>query len=102
MHAKVKDLHRGIAEVNVAAPPNLFLVDAVETMVGAQECRHGGERCQLGKLFAGTDPVSLDCFGMELLQSVYPQLNLIKSKVKHINYAHKHGVGEKAYKIVEL
>jgi uncharacterized protein (DUF362 family) len=63
MHAKIKNIHKGIAEVNLACPTNLFIVDAVETLIKAQECRHGGCPAKLDTMLAGTDPVSLDGFG---------------------------------------
>ena len=72
MHSKIKNLHKGIAEVNVACPTNLFIVDAVETLIKAQECRHGGCPTKLNIMIAGTDPVSLDTFGLKLLQKVAP------------------------------
>jgi len=102
MHAKIKDLHKGIAEVNVAAPTNLFIVDALETLIEAQECRHGGSHCKLDTLLAGTDPVSLDCFGMDLLQKVDPQLGKYQKSIKHINYAQEYGVGKKDYTILKI
>jgi uncharacterized protein (DUF362 family) len=47
-HARIKSITKGIAEVNAAVPKSLFIVDAVETMVKAQECRHGGCAAPLG------------------------------------------------------
>jgi uncharacterized protein (DUF362 family) len=99
MHAKIKDLHKGIAEVNVACPTNLFIVDAVETLTKAQECRHGGCLTKLGIIIAGNDPVSLDTFGQKLLQKV--DVNLEKN-IKHLNYAKEYGIGKKDYKIIKI
>jgi len=44
--------------VNSAVPTNLFIVDAVQTMVKAQEYRHGGCPAELGLMISGVDPVS--------------------------------------------
>jgi uncharacterized protein (DUF362 family) len=102
MHTKLKDIQKGIAEVNVAVPTNLFIVDVVQTMVKAQECRHGGCPTELGAMIAGTDPVSLDCFGLDLLQKVEPQLKAKKSNMRYIDYASDYGVGNKHYEIHKI
>jgi uncharacterized protein (DUF362 family) len=102
MHTKLKDIQKGIAEVNVAVPTNLFIVDAVQTMVKAQECRHGGCPAQLGAMIAGTDPVSLDCFGLDLLQKVEPELKARKSKMRYIDYASDYGVGNTDYEVRKI
>ena len=99
MHAKIKNLHKGIAEVNVAYSTNLFIVDAVETLTKAQECRHGGYPAKLGTIIAGIDPVSLDTFGQKLLQKV--DINL-EENIKHLNYAQEYGVGKKDYRIIKI
>jgi len=91
--------HKGIAEVNVACPTNLFIVDAVETLTKAQECRHGGCPAKLGTIIAGTDPVSLDAFGQKLLQKV--DINL-EENIKHLNYAQEYDVGKKDYRIIKI
>jgi uncharacterized protein (DUF362 family) len=74
MHAKIKNIHKGIAEVNLACPTNLFIVDAIQTLIKAQECRHGGCPAELDTLLAGIDPVSLDNYGQKLLQKVDQKL----------------------------
>jgi uncharacterized protein (DUF362 family) len=99
MHAKLKNIQKGIAEVNAALPTHLFIVDAVQTMVKAQECRHGGCPADLGVMIAGADPVSLDCFGMELLQKVDPEFREKKANMRYIKYASDYGVGSTAYEI---
>ena len=96
MHAKIKDIHKGIAETNLANKTNLFIVDAIETLIKAQERRHGGCKAKLNSMIAGTDPVALDTFGHQLLQKLDPT---IMENVKHIDYAQKIGVGKKEYKI---
>jgi len=102
MHTKLKSIQKGIAEVNAAVPTNLFIVDAVQTMVKAQECRHGGCAIDLGVMIAGTDPVSLDCFGWDLLRKVEPELGARKSNVKYIDHASDYGVGSTKYEIIKV
>ena len=102
MHTKLKDIQKGIAEVNAAVPTNLFIVDAVQTMVKAQECRHGGCPAELGVMIAGTDPVSLDCFGLDILQKVEPELRTRKSSTKYIDYASDYGVGNTDYEVHKI
>jgi uncharacterized protein (DUF362 family) len=99
MHSKIKDIHKGIAELNVACSTNLFIVDAVETLIKAQECRHGGCPAKLGTLIAGVDSVSLDTFSQKLLRKV--DFNL-EEKIKHLDYAEQYGVGKKEYKILKI
>lgn len=102
MHTKLKNIQKGIAEVNAVVPTNLFIVDAVQTMVKAQECRHGGCPAELGAMIAGTDPVSLDCFGLDLLQKVEPELKSKKSNMRYIDYASDYGVGNTDYEIRKI
>jgi uncharacterized protein (DUF362 family) len=99
MHAKIKDIHKGIAEVNLTNKTNLFIVDAIETLTEAQEFRHGGCKAKLNTMIAGTDPVALDTFGHELLKKIDPT---IRKNIKHINYAQQYGVGKKDYKIKRI
>ncbi|MHC1587136.1 MAG: DUF362 domain-containing protein, partial [Candidatus Syntropharchaeia archaeon] len=54
---RAKDIHRGIAELNTIVLPDLFIVDAVYTLTGANEIRHGGKKRKLGYMLAGKDPV---------------------------------------------
>jgi uncharacterized protein (DUF362 family) len=102
MHTGLKNIQKGIAEVNVAVPTGLFIVDAVQTMVKAQECRHGGCPADLGVMIAGADPVSLDCFGLDLLQKVEPELREKKSSMRYIDYASDYGVGNKEYELRKI
>ncbi len=103
MHCKAKNIHKGIAEANVAVPANLFIVDAVETMIKAQECRHGGCPAQLNTMIAGTDPVSLDLLGLELLKRLEPRFESRNVQaLKHIKYALDYGMGKQDYSIKEL
>jgi uncharacterized protein (DUF362 family) len=103
MHARIKNLNKGIAEVNAAVPTNLFIVDAVETMFKAQECRHGGCTAKLGYMLAGTDPVAIDYFGLQLLQEVEPMFEENKQKaMRYIDYAESIGVGSKKHTLIEI
>jgi uncharacterized protein (DUF362 family) len=103
MHAKIKNINKGIAEVNAAVPTNLFIVDAVKTMIKAQECRHGGCNAKLGYMLAGTDPVALDYFALQLLQEVEPQFEENKQKaLKYIEYAESIGVGSEKHTLTEI
>ena len=100
MHCKVKSLNKGIAEVNAAIPTNLFIVDAVQTMIRSQECRHGGCPVQLNAMIAGTDPVSLDLFGLQLLKQLEPKFEEKKNQaLRYIEYAAKYGLGIKDFEI---
>ena len=99
MHAKIKDIHKGIAELNTAIQTNLFIVDAIETLIKAQECRHGGCLAKLGTMISGTDPVSLDNYGKQILQKVDPNL---PKNIKHIEYAQQYGIGKEDYITIKI
>jgi uncharacterized protein (DUF362 family) len=102
MHTRLKSIQKGIAEVNAAVHTNLFIVDAVQTMVKAQECRHGGCPAKLGVMMAGADPVSLDRVGLDLLRKVEPKLRAKKSNLRYIDYASDYGVGNVNYEIRKI
>jgi len=103
MHLGIKNIHKGIAELNVAASPHLFIVDAVQTFTSAQEARHGGRRKDLGYMLAGTDPVSLDCFGLELLEGIEPKLGgKSPEDIPHLKYSLDYRVGSKEFKAEEI
>ena len=103
MHCKVKSIDKGIAEVNVAVPTNLFIIDAVETMIKAQECRHGGCPARLNTMIAGTDPVSLDLFGLQLLKRLEPKFEHKRNQaLKYIEYASDYGLGMKDFTTREV
>jgi uncharacterized protein (DUF362 family) len=103
MHCKVKNIDKGIAEVNAAVPTNLFIIDAVETMINAQECRHGGCPAKLNTMIAGTDPVSLDLFGLQLLKRLEPKFEYKKDQaLKYIEYASDYGLGIKDFTTKEI
>jgi uncharacterized protein (DUF362 family) len=103
LHMGIKNIHKGIAELNVAARPHLFIVDAVQTFTSAQEVRHGGRAIDLGYMLAGTDPVSLDCFGLELLQELEPKLgNKSPEDIPYLKYSLDYQVGSKEFKAEKI
>jgi len=90
-----KDIFRAIAEVNTLIKPSLFIVDAVETLIKTNERRHGGIPIKLGYMLGGTDPLSLDAFGLQLLG----QLDLkLRGKsfqdIPYLDYAAKLAIGD--------
>jgi uncharacterized protein (DUF362 family) len=102
MHCKIKSLTKGIAETNTAIHTNLFIVDALETMTDAQECRHGGCPAKLNTMIAGTDPVALDMYGLQLLSKLEPKLKQEKNQaLKYIEYSASIGVGNQQYDLKE-
>ncbi len=98
-----KDVHRVIAELNTIIKPHFYIVDAVETLVGVQEVRHGGKPRALGYMLASRDPLSLDIVGLELLKKVEPRLQT-KSYVDiaHLKHAKGLGIGQTSYTIRNL
>ncbi|MEA2020294.1 MAG: DUF362 domain-containing protein [Patescibacteria group bacterium] len=103
VHSPLKSLPKVIAEVNAYAKTDLFVVDAMETLVDAQEIRHGGIKRNLGYMLAGKDPVALDSFGLNLLKRVDAKLeNLGPANIEHIKLAEKYGVGNLEYESEEL
>jgi uncharacterized protein (DUF362 family) len=103
MHVGAKDIHKGIAELNVAAKPDVLIVDAVQTLVCAQEARHGGEPVDLDYMLAGTDPVALDCLGLEILREVEPRLaGAAPQDVPQLRYAIEYGVGSPEFDVREV
>ena len=98
-----RDVHKTIAELNQVVKPDLYVVDAVQTLITTNEVRHGGQPRKLGCMLAGTDPVSLDVVGLELLKEVEPKLRGKHfSDILHLKYAVNLGIGEPRYEIVEL
>ena len=103
MHVGMKNIHRSIAEVNAISTPNLFIVDAVETLLGAQEARHGGRSAKLGYMLAGVDPVALDSVGVRLLAKVDEDMRGVKPEdIPHLQYAIDYGLGNPKPKIERL
>jgi uncharacterized protein (DUF362 family) len=96
------DAHKVIAELNEVMKPDLHIVDGVQTMINTNELRHGGKPEKMGYMLAGSDPVSLDALGLELLGKVEPRLRRKHiNDVLHLRYAIELGVGDATYEISE-
>ena len=103
LHASGLNLHKGIAEAAALEPFDIFIVDVAETLVNAQELRHGGRKAHLGYVLAGTDPVAIDCAGLELLRTVDSKLaGKTIDDIPHLGFAESYGVGERRYECVGL
>ncbi|MBY9006408.1 MAG: DUF362 domain-containing protein [Candidatus Lokiarchaeota archaeon] len=104
MHTKIKNIHKGIAELNTVIKSNLIICDALKVLVKAQEFRHGGKEKNLGYLFAGTDPVALDFHGYNLLRPITITMKNIDNplQIKYLKYALDYGVGTKDYNLEEI
>lgn len=98
-----RNVHKVIAELNSIIKPDLYIVDAVETLINTNEIRHGGRPHALGYMLAGTDPVSLDVLGFELLKKIEPKLkNKNYGDIPHLRQAIESGIGEPVYEVVEF
>jgi uncharacterized protein (DUF362 family) len=96
------DVNSVIAELNEVVVPSLHIVDAVETMTFTNEARHGGRQARLGYMLAGTDPLSLDVLGLELLGKVEPRLEGKSfEEIPHLRHAAAIGLGESTYEIIK-
>jgi uncharacterized protein (DUF362 family) len=103
MHCGLKSLNKGIAEVNAAVPTDLFIVDGLRTMIKAQECRHGGCPADLDMMIAGTDPVSIDFFGLQLFEKIEPKFaNIKREALGYIELASFYGLGSKIFECIEI
>ncbi|MFQ6051833.1 MAG: DUF362 domain-containing protein [Candidatus Hydrothermarchaeota archaeon] len=74
MHMRLKDIHKSIAELNLLRKADLYILDAICVLIGAQEIRHGGTKRDLGYMIGGTDPLEIDLLGLKLLKRVEPKL----------------------------
>ena len=103
LHATHINLHKSIAEAAVLEPFDIFIVDGVDTLVNAQELRHGGAKSHIGYVLAGTDPVAIDCAGLVLLQHIDKKLEgKTIDDIQHLALAERYGVGERRYECVRL
>jgi uncharacterized protein (DUF362 family) len=103
LHASGVNLHKSIAEAAVLEPFDIFIVDAVETLVNAQELRYGGTKAHLGYVLAGTDPIAIDCAGLELLRTVDGRLaGKTIDNIPHLAFAESYGLGERRHECVGL
>jgi uncharacterized protein (DUF362 family) len=104
MHSKIKNINKGIAELNTVIKSNLIICDAVKVLVKAQELRHGGIEKDLGYIFAGTDPVALDFYGYKLLRPISMKLNKIETpqQIKYIKHSLDYEIGVSDYELKEI
>jgi uncharacterized protein (DUF362 family) len=103
MHRGTPDIHKAIAAIASIEPCNLFILDAVETLLQAEEVRHGGKQALLGYMLAGTDPLALDSAGFDLLK--WRDRSLMHQNaqdVAHLAYAAEFGVGSLKYTLVDF
>ncbi|MFW9950497.1 MAG: DUF362 domain-containing protein [Candidatus Thorarchaeota archaeon] len=104
MHAKFKNIDKGIAELNSIIKSNIIICDAVKVLIEAQEFRHGGIEQDLGYIFAGTDPIALDYYGYNLLHPISVKLKEVSDpiQIKYIKFALDYGIGSKDYNLEEI
>ena len=103
MHTRIKNIFKGIAELNTIVKPTLTIMDAIETLSNTNEVRHGGKHANLDILLASDDPVSLDIYGLKLLQKIEPKLaNKNPRDIKQIKYALDLGIGNEDYELIEM
>jgi uncharacterized protein (DUF362 family) len=103
MHRGTPNIHKGLAAIAAVEPCNLYILDAVETLLIAEEVRHGGKKAFLGYMLAGTDPVALDSAGFDLLQ--WRDRSLTHKNVKdvaHLAFAADCGVGSLEYTLLDF
>lgn len=99
LHSNRKDIHMAIAEVNRIIKPDVFIVDAVRTLIGGNEVRWGGRERELGHMLAGDDPVSLDVYGFKLMQQIDPKLKRKSPEdVLHLKHAISLKAGQTNFK----
>ena len=103
MHLNKKNIHQGIAELNTFFKPHLTIMDGIETLIKAQEVRHGGIKKYLGYLLAGEDPVALDILGFSLLKEIYPTWELsMPQEIQYIQHAINFKIGASDYQAQEI
>ncbi len=103
LHRASADLNESIAAIAATERCQLYILDAVETLLHAEERRHGGQKAFLGYMLASTDPVALDCAGFTLLHRRDRSLaNLDVRDVTHLSYAADYGAGNMDYELVDF
>jgi uncharacterized protein (DUF362 family) len=101
--ARLKNIHRTIAELHNVFKANLTLMDGCRTLRGSQEMRTGGKVLRLGYMFAGQDPVALDVAGLALLRNIVPELKGVEYQdIEHITRAIELGIGSPDYRRVAV
>lgn len=89
-HLPLYNIHKAIVLLNKIVRVDFWIIDAVETMISAQEKRHGGSKIKLGYMLAGTDPLDLDIEGFQLLKKIAPNLKHLEPEdVPQIKWAKK-------------
>lgn len=100
---KKHDINLAIAELNAIRKPDLFIVDMIDTLIKANEIRHGGKEAHVGVMLAGKDPVALDCMGLELLKKIDSSLKKKEPEdIPAIKHAIDLGIGTKKFKRIEI
>ena len=61
-------IHTAITDINTIIKPDLYIIDAQEVLMHANEVRYGGKAKKCGVMYCGTDPVALDSYGFSLLK----------------------------------
>jgi uncharacterized protein (DUF362 family) len=103
MHHGTPDIHKGIAAIAAVEPCNLYILDAVETLLIAEEVRHGGKKAFLGYMLVGTDPVALDSVGFDLLKWRDRSLTHKNvTDVAHLAFAADCGAGSLEYTLIDF
>ncbi|MDD1720705.1 MAG: DUF362 domain-containing protein [Euryarchaeota archaeon] len=103
LHRASADLDRSIAAIATTERCQLYILDAVETLLRAEERRHGGQKAFLGYMLASTDPVALDCAGFTLLKRRDRSLDSLDVRdVTHLSYAADYGAGNMDYELVDF
>lgn len=100
MHSGIKDIHRGIAELNTLIRPQLIIMDMVETLLEAQERRHGGKPVKAGYMLAGTDPVAVDKAAIDILAKLNGRIRRARGNVEHVELSVEYGVGKPEYRLI--
>lgn len=103
MHGRIRNIHKGIANLNILLKPDLTIMDAVQTYRRANEARNGGVMAELGWMLAGKDPVALDCVGLGLLQGIDTSLKGRGWKdVEHLRLSKELGVGSVEFRKIDI
>jgi uncharacterized protein (DUF362 family) len=103
MHRGTPDIHKGIAAIAAVERCDLFILDAVDTLLIAEEVRHGGMKALLGYMLAGTDPVALDSAGFDLLKWQDRSITDKNARdIAHLAYAADCGAGSLEYTLVDF
>ncbi|NIM16168.1 MAG: DUF362 domain-containing protein [Candidatus Aminicenantes bacterium] len=103
-HMGVGSIHKYIAGINSIVKTDLYIIDALEVMLNGNEIRHGGHRAKLGIMFAGKDPLSLDAYGLKLLNDL-GEKKLLGKRAEDIGYIQQavlHNLGSKNYDLLKI